>query len=262
MREKTVALALLSGLLSIAVLSARAGREKTAELSAAPPISLKSVLQAHNVVDDPGRTAIFFAEAQRTVSASAAGSSEMPSSFDRMVTVSRQGKAYRYQRVDPIAHTKTIYVFDGNTTSHAMMVEGRLVKESNHSGDSPSEAVGLEIKTFGLLPILKQLADPNTQSIYEGQNAEGLDRFQVRTSTRLWIVYAGAQHLIRRVESGGNAIDYDDYRSVDGVWLPYFQQFSVRGKRYYNLTFNRIDLKADFSRDYFSRESFLKEIGR
>lgn len=262
MRKKNIGLMLLSGLLSIAMLAACADREKREELPAAPPISLKGLLEAHNVPGDPGGTSIFFAEAQRTISASAAGGSEVPRSFDRMVTVSRHGKAYRYQRVDPIARTKKIYVFDGNTTFYAMMVKGRLVEESNHEGDSPPEAVGLEIKTFGLLPILKQLADPNTQSVYEGHSAEGLDRFQVRTSTRIWIVYAGAEHFIQRVESADNAVDYDDYRSVDGVWLPFSQQFSVRGQRYYHLTFNRIDLKPEFSSDYFSREAFLKEIGR
>jgi hypothetical protein len=262
MRKKTIGLMLLSGLLSVALLAARSGREKPEELPAAPPISMKRLLQAHNIPEDPGAMSIFFAEAQRTISAWAAGGSEMPRSFDRVVAVARHGKAYRYQRVDPIARTKKIYVFDGNTTFYAMMVNGRLVEESSHEGDSPPEAVALEIKTFGLLPILKQLADPNTQSVYEGHNAQGLDRFQVRTSTRIWIVYAGAEHLIRRVESAGNAIDFDDYRLAHGVWLPFSQQFSVRGQRYYHLSFNHIGLKPEFSPDCFSREAFLKEIGR
>jgi hypothetical protein len=257
---KTVVLLLLS--VPLLILAARARREKPAELSAVPPVSINSVLQAHNVLENPRRTSIFVAEAQRTVSVPAAGDSQMPRSFDRMVTVSSDGKAYRYQRVDPIAQTRTICVFDGNTTFHAVMIEGRLAEESSREGNSPSEAVGLEIKTFGLLPILKQLADPNTQSVYEGHNADGLDRFQVRTSTHIWIVYSGAEHFIRRVESTDSAIDYDDYRSVDGVWLPFSQQFSLRGKLYYHLTFSRIDLKPEFSSDYFSREAFRKEIGR
>lgn len=262
MRKKTIGLMLLSGLLSVALLPARSGREKLQELPAAPPISVKGLLQAHNVPEDAGAMSIFFAEAHRTISASAAGGREMPRSFDRVVAVARHGNAYRYERVDPLARTRKIYVFDGNATFYAMMVNGRLVEESSHESDSPPEAVGLEIKTFGLLPILKQLADPNTQSVYEGRNAQGLDRFQVRTSSRIWIVYAGAEHLIRRVESADNAIDYDDYRSAHGVWLPFSQQFSVRGRLHYHLSFNRIDLEPEFPPDCFSREAFLKEIGR
>lgn len=253
MKKKTICLLLLS-LVSITLLATRAGRGERRALPAAAPISLNDVLQAHNVLGDLGVPSSFLAEARRTISAAQRGG--IPRSFDRMITVARYGNAHRYQRVDPIARTKQIYAFDGNTTFHAMIVNERLIEQSSREGDSPSEAVGLEIKTFGLLPILRQLSDPNTQAVYQDHNAQGLDRFQVSMSTRNWTVSADSEHLIRSVQSADNAIDYGDYRLVDGIWLPFAQRFYIRGQLYYELSFQRIDLRPELSPDYFNREAF------
>jgi hypothetical protein len=75
-------------------------------------------------------------------------------------------------------------------------------------------------------------------------------------------VYADSEHLIRRLEFRDNAIEYDDYRTVEGVRLPFGQRFFVRGQLYYELSFTKIDLKPAFGSDYFSHETVLKDIVR
>jgi hypothetical protein len=261
MRKKVIGLLVLSGLLSIALLASRLSREKLEEPSAVF-ISIRDLLEAHNVLGDPDVLSVFFAEAQRTVSLAAATNGKPPGAFTRLVTVARYRQVFRYERADPLVSTRQIDLFDGYAIYHAMSVNRRLIEESKQSGDSTSEAVGLEIKTFGLLPILRQLAEPKTESVYEGRTAQGLDRLQVRTPTRVWTVYADSEHLIRRLEFRDNAIEYDDYRAVEGVRLPFGQRFYVRGKPYYELSFTKIDLKPAFPPDYFSHETLVKEIVR
>lgn len=261
MRKKGIGLLVLSGLLSIGLLTSLSRRGQQEELSAAP-ISIRDLLEAHNVSPNPDVLSVFFAEAQRRVSFAAASSGKPAGAFTRLITVARYRQVFRYERADPLVSTKQIDLFDGNATYHAMAVDRRLIEESKQSGDSTSEAVGLEIKTFGLLPILRQLAEPKTESVYEGRISQGLDRLQVRTPTRIWTVYADSEHLIRRLEFRDNAIEYDDYHTVEGVRLPFGQRFFVRGQLYYELSFTKIDLKPAFGSDYFSHETVLKEIVR
>ncbi len=261
MRKKVIDPLVLSGLLSIALLTSCLRKEKAEEVSAVP-ISIRDLLEAHNVLANPDALSVFFAEAQRTVSFAAAPSGKAPGAFTRLVTVARSRQVFRYERADPPVLTKQIDLFDGNVTYHAMAVNRRLIEESTQSRDSTSEAVGLEIKTFGLFPILRQLAEPKTESVYEGRTAQGLDRLQVRTPTRIWTVYADSEHLIRRLESRDNVIEYDDYRAVEGVRLPFGQRFFVRGKLYYELSFTKVDLKPAFPSDYFSHETLVREIVR
>jgi hypothetical protein len=260
MRKIVISGLVLSGLLSIA-LAVSTSRE-VQETPGAAPISVRDLLQAHNVLENPSALSRFFGEAQRTVSWAPGVGSKASGSFTRLISVARDGQMFRYQRVNPLASTKQIDLFDGHATYHVVRGNGRLIEETVRPGDSPAEAVGFEIRTFGLLPVLSQLAGPKTESIYVGPTAFGLVALQVRLSTRTWTVFSDSKRLIRRVEFQDTTIDYDDYQLVDGVWLPFAQRFYVRGQLYYELSFSHIDLRPEFSPDYFSREAFLNEVRR
>jgi hypothetical protein len=257
MRKIVISVLILSGLLSIALAVSRSRKEQ--KILDDAPISIRDLLHAHNVLDNPVALSRFFCEAKRTVWTPGVGS-RAPRSFTRIISVGRDGQMFKYQRVDPLASGKQIDLFDGHATYHAVIGNGRPREETMSPGDSPAEAVGFEIRTFGILPVLSQLASPKTGAIYVGPTATGLVALQVRVSTRTWRVFSGSKRLIRRVEFQDNAIDYDDYRLVDGVWLPFAQQFYVRGQLYYQLSFSRIDVRPEFSPDYFSREAFSNEM--
>ena len=259
MKKKVILVLVLSGLLSLGLLAKL--REEPEERPATP-ISTRDLLQAHHVPRNLDVLSVFVAEAERTTSYAVGPHSELPGSFKRNVTVARYGQVFKYSRADMMGLTKQFDLFDGSATHHAVTAKGNLVEESNQPGDSPSEAVAFEIKTFGLLPILRQLADPKTESVYVGRTAQRWEELQVKTPTKTWTVYADSDHLIRRVEFRDNIIDYEDYRVVDGVWLPFAQRFFLGGRLYYELSFNKIDLKPKFPSDYFSHEAFLKEIAR
>jgi hypothetical protein len=259
MQKIVISLLVVSGLLSIA-LAVTTSIEEHETLDEAP-ISIRDLLQAHNVLENPVALSRFFGEAKRTVWAPGTGS-KAPCSFTRLISVARDGKVFKYQRGDPLGPTNQLDLFDGYATYHVVLGNGRLIEETVQPGDSPTEAVGFELKTFGLLPVLSQLAGPKTESIYVGPTASGLVALQVRVSTRTWTVFSDSKRLIRRVEFQDNAIDYDDYRLVDGVWLPFAQQFYDKGRLYYELSFSRIDLRPEFSPDFFSREAILSEVQR
>jgi hypothetical protein len=260
MRKIVISGLVLSGLLSIAfAVSTSRSLEETLD---AAPITVRDLLNAHNVQENPIALSRFIGEARRTVSWAAGVSSRAPRSFTRLVSVARDGQMFNYQRVDPLAPTRQIDLFDGRATYHAVIGNGRLIEETMRPGDSPPEAVGFEIRTFGLLPVLSQLAGVKTESIYRGPTASGLVALQVTVSTRRWTVFSDSKRLIRRVEFQDYAIDYDDYRLVEGVWLPFAQRFYVRGQLYYELSFGHIDVRPEFSTDYFSRDAFLNEVRR
>jgi hypothetical protein len=143
-----------------------------------------------------------------------------------------------------------------------MAANGKLIEESMRPGDSPPEAAGLEIKTFGLLPILRRLNQIRSEGVSGGVSAEGLEKLNVNVSGRTWTVYVDSERLIRRLVFEESAIEYDDYRTIDGIRLPFRQRFFNKGHLYYELSFTTIDLKPAFSSDYFSHKAMLNEIVR
>ena len=261
MKTKALVVPLVSGLLSVTLLLACVSKENL-EDETTGPITVIDLLTSHNVLANPDVTSVFLAEAERTVSFAGASSGNPSKRFTRMVSVARVRQLFRYERVDPLVPTKQIELFDGYAVHQIRTANGKLIWESQRPGDSPSEAVALEIKTFGLLPILGRLQELKTEGNYKGVSEQGLDMLEVEVSGRLWTLYADWKQLIRRLEFDDNAIEYDDYREIAGVRLPLRQQFFRRRQLYFELSFNKIDLNPQFPQDYFSHEAILKNILR
>jgi hypothetical protein len=221
------------------------------------PITVEDVLSAYRINEDPAIASVFTAEAIRKVSLRRA-----LSGFERLIKVSRNGRLFRYERTAESGPTKQIDVFDGNWMHHLMSANGKLIESSTRPGESASEQVMHEIKTFGLLPILNRLMDVKPQSEFEDGTGQGLDRVRLKIADRTWDLSIDAEHLVRRLEFPDNAIDFSDYREIQGVQLPFKQRFFSRGQLYYELTFTRVDLKPIFPEGYFTREAAISELTR
>src|SRR5690349_16535040 len=132
----------------------------------ATTISIEDLLTAHRVDEDRETVSVFIAEAIRTVSLTAIGSGKGSATFARLIRVARKGSLFRYERTSD-SSTKQIDLFDGNAVHHLMSANGRLIDSSTRPGESASEQVMLEIKTFGVLPILNRLMSSKPQSVFE-----------------------------------------------------------------------------------------------
>lgn len=228
----------------------------------ASPVSIGEVLSAHNVSQNPDVFSSFDAEAVRLTSRPPEIDRQLQSFFERRVTVVMAGDAYKRHTADPLRLREQYDLFDGSVPYHAVIENGKLVAQANPVADSESRGVEFSIKTFGLVPILKQLSDPATEAVYLGRTAYGQDKFDVKTSTDRWTLYTDAERLISRIEVRGRTIEYASYRLVDGVRLPFIQRLSSGGQLVQELNFTRITLDPKLSSSYFSREALSKEMAR
>ena len=224
----------------------------------ASPVSIGEVLRAHNA---PQNTAILSAcdgEAVRLTSRPPGIDRELPSFFERQVSVVWAGNAYKRYTADPLRLREQFDLFDGSAPYHAVTERGILAEEANTRADS----VEFGVKTFGLVPVLKQLSDPTTEALYLGRTAYRQDKFDIKTATGRWTLYTDMEHLISRIEVGDKVIEYASYRSVDGVRLPFIQRLSIGGHLIQELIFTRIALNPKLAPNYFRRETPSKQTAR
>lgn len=226
----------------------------------ASPVSIDAVLRAHNVPQNPNALSAFVAEGERLTSRPAGIDREMPSFFERQVSVAIAGNTYKRHTADPLGQREQVDLFDGSLPYHAVSESGRLAEATNQMTDSQARGVEFSVKTFSLVPVLKQLADPATQVVYLGRTVGSQDKFDVKTATDRWTLYADTEHLICRLEVRDRVIEYASYRSVDGVRLPFIQRLSIGGQLVQEIVFTRIDLNPKLPYDYFSHEALAKEI--
>ena len=59
-------------------------------------------------------------------------------------------------------------LFDGRAPFHAIWQGGKLIERAQGTESSPSSGAQNSVKTFGLLPVLKQVLDPATRSVTRG----------------------------------------------------------------------------------------------
>lgn len=227
------------------------------------PLSIAEVLEAHKVAQNYDVLSTFSAKARVLTSRPSGISPELASFFERHVSVIKAGNAYKRHTIDPRGGREQLDLSDGDVPYHALIENGRLAEAASPMTDSQIKNVELGLKTFGLMWILKQLADPTTEAVYAGRTAYGQDRFNVKTATGRWSLYTTAEHLICRLEVGDNVIEYAGYQSInDGVRLPFIQRLSVGGQLRQEIVFTRIDLNPKLPSGYFSREALLKELSR
>lgn len=227
----------------------------------ATPVSIGEVLRAHNVAQNPDALLGFDAEAVRLTTRPPGIDRELPSFFERQVSVTMAGNAYKRHTADPLRLREQYDLFDGNLPYHAVIENGRLAAPAPVT-DSESHGVEFGISTFGLVPILKQLAGATTEAVYLGRTAYGQDKFDIKTATDRWTLYTDAEHLISRIEVRGKTIEYASYRSVDSLRLPFIQRLSSDGQLVQELNFTSITLNPKLPAGYFSRAALSKEMAR
>jgi hypothetical protein len=224
------------------------------------PVSIDEVLRAYNILQSPEAIWSFYAEATRLTSRPLGIDRALPPFFERWVTVVMAGNLYRRYTTDPQRLREQYDQSDGNASYHAVIEKGKLTGPVNLMTDADARAVDARIITFGLVPILKLLLDPSTEVVYVGRTVCGQDKFEVKTTTRSWILYTDASHLIRRIEIRDWFIEYAGYRSVDGIQLPFIQRVFNGGQLVQELHFTRITLNPKLPADYFSRAALSQEI--
>lgn len=264
--KKLISALALGGLLSTVLLAmsfekpARPIPPTARANQAASPISISEVLRAHNVPQRPDALSTFSAEAVRLTSRPTGIDPQLASFFERQVSVAVSGYSYRRHTADRLRLREQFDSFDGAAPYHAVIENGRLIEAADSISDSDTGAE-FSVKTFGLVPILKQLLDPSTEVVCVGR-VYGRDKFDVKTSTDRWTIFTDQEHLICRLEARDRVIEYANYRSVDGIRLPFIQRLSVGGRLLQETVFSSITLNPGLPRGYFSREAISKEIAR
>ena len=227
----------------------------------ASPVSIGEVLRAHNAPQTSDLWSAYDGEAVRLTSRPRGIDHEIPSFFERHVSVVWAGNAYKRYTADPLRLREQFDLFDGSVPYHAVNERGMIAEETSQMTDFQSKSVEFGVKTFGLVPVLKQLSNPTTEATYLGRTAYGQDKFDIKTATGRWTLYADTEHLISRIEVGDKVIEYASYRAVDGVRLPFIQRLSIGGQLIQELVFTRIAFNPKLASNYFRRETLPKQIG-
>ncbi|HEY6806989.1 MAG TPA: hypothetical protein VI306_25655 [Pyrinomonadaceae bacterium] len=207
-------------------------------------VSLSSVLQAHG-----GATDIDWQRfsQQGTLTYYTGLSSVSRQQVQRKLNFLTDGPNMKYDRAS-LGSAQT-YLFLGD----------RLVRTTSETGTKQEakevegvEAAGIkfQIATFGLAPVLKRLSDPGAKVRFVSSGSKG-DQFEVKTSSGFWYFYCSSSHLIERLEIGEITVTYDDYRTIDGLKMPFHQNVSKGDTLLYEISLEAFTLKPVFARGLF-----------
>jgi hypothetical protein len=163
--------------------------------------------------------------------------------FERKINLSTDGPMVKYDRAT--LNINQSYLFDGKTLIRTTFRAGTQLDVKAVDG-TEAASIKFQITTFGLLHILKRLTDPATQVSYVGATEKG-DRFQVKTGGGSWYFYSNSNHLIDRLEVGEINITYGDYRTVDGLTLPFYQSVRKGETLLYEIRFDSFELNPVFA---------------
>ncbi len=168
-------------------------------------------------------------------------------SFERKLSLAIDGSLVKYDKA--ALETRQSYSFAGNTLVRTTSQKGTRV-EVNALDGVEAASIKFQIATSGLLPILKRLSDPGSTVIYLGTTSKG-DRFEVKTVNGSWYFHSNVSHLIEQVEIGEINITYGDYRTVDGLTLPYYQNVRKGDRFLYDIKFDSFELNPVFATGFF-----------
>lgn len=236
----------IGALLAVAGLAAVVGlvnRNNSATSRQAGQNSIRvSVLQAHGGRGDREWTR-FRQEGTLTYHMDASVGSQ----FERKLSLSIDGPVARYDRAT--LDINQSYLFDGNTLVRTTFQAGIQLDVKAVDG-MEAASIKVQIATFGLLPVLKRLSDPATQVSYVGATEKG-ERFQVKTAGGSWYFYSNSNHLIDRLEIGEINITYSDYRTVDGLTLPFYQNVRKGETLIFEIKLDNFELSPVFASGFF-----------
>ncbi len=142
------------------------------------------------------------------------------------------------------------FVFDGYAMVRTTF-EGETRLEVKVLDSVEAAGIRFQVATFGLLPILRRLSDPSTQVVYLGTTSKG-DRFKVKTAEDDWYIFTSPNHLIDKLEVEDLSITYEDYRTVDGLSLPFLQRVKKGDRLVYEIKFDTFDLNPVFAAGFFT----------
>jgi hypothetical protein len=170
--------------------------------------------------------------------------------FERRLTLSLDGSFVRYDKAT--LHGSQSYRFDGHTLIQTTFDANTQV-EAKMIGGIEATSIRFQMATFGLLPILKRLSEPGTNVVYLGPTSKG-NQFQVKGSGGFWYFYVNSSQLIDRLEVNDLNITYGDYRTADGLTVPFYQQVKKGDKLIYEIKFDPFDLHPTFAADFFKTD--------
>lgn len=223
---------------------------KTADVTSSDTadVTLNAVLQEHGVNKDMLRS-VFKQDAILTVY----GDSPIDPKplVQQELNLSTNGSVIRLDKTT-INKTES-FLSDGQT----------LIQTIGKAGTQPNakipEDLGIafvkfQMDSFGLLPVLKHFSDSNVQVVYLGATSKG-NQFLIKTAVGDRYFYTNSNNLIVRVEAADEInITYGDYRTVDGLNLPFYQHVKKSDKLLYELKFQDPDFNPVFATDHFKSD--------
>jgi len=210
-------------------------------------VSVFTVLEAHSGQDHKEWTR-FTQQATLTYYATLSASSRRM--LERRLTLSVDGSFVRYDKAK--LNRSQSYRFDGHTLIQATLDGNTQVRAKVIDGVEAA-SIRFQMATFGLLPILKRLSEPGTDVVYLGPTSKG-NQFQVKGVGGFWCFYVNSSQLIDRLEVNDLTITYGDYRTAEGLTLPFYQQVKKGDKLVYEIKLYPFDLNPAFAADFFKSD--------
>jgi hypothetical protein len=213
--------------------------------------SFEEVLSAHG-----GRKEIAAISAL-TVAAARLSVISLTDFFERQVVVSLDGTRFKRRVADLLGLRTEIECLDERGVFRAAVITraatGEAVSAAAPNDDARRRDVKLMVDTSSLLLILRRCTDASVRVVAAERAAQGLDKFTLATVDGTLIVYADRLHLVRRVEMGDKVFQYAEYRTVDGLQLPYVQRLSIGSRLFYEWFISNIDLHPTFAPGFFNQ---------
>ena len=237
MRKNFLSLVIIAGLLAAA----------SAVVTVLNRVSVSTVLKAHGGYNIKLRSKY---TQTATLTYFMNGSNGLQRVLDVKLKLSVDDTLTRYDKTT--FDRSQIYLLDGQ---NLIRNDAGIKQEGKTLDGSEAAAIKFQISTFGLLPILKRLSDPRSQVSYVGPTAKG-HRFQVTTIKGSWYFYANSNRLIDRLEIENINITFGDYRTVQGMKLPFLQQVRKADKLLYEIKFDTFEFNPVFAADFFKSAAF------
>jgi hypothetical protein len=211
------------------------------------PISVLTVLQAHGGYNAQARSRF-------TQTATLTYYEENPANpqlyRERKLNFSTDASFVRLEKT--VLNNHQILLSNETNVVRITYQQGSRPKARLLSGEEAARA-RFQQATVGLLPILKRICDPQSTVDYIGETSKG-NQFHVKNPRGFWDFYTNSNHLIDRVEVNGMTITYGDYRTVDGLNLPFYQQVRQGNKLLYEMKLDMVNFNPVFADGYFKSD--------
>lgn len=227
-----------------------------------PAVSISVVLRAHNAPQDPNSLTNYASEGVMVVPYEGSSDGKAHNFFVHRVSALVRGGSFRYDTVDFNGSLRETYISDGTVCNRSLTGRKGLVNAERRIGEMQFKLVESRVWRFGLLPFLRRLSDPRTEATYLGRTESGNDKFEVKTPSGTWTLLSDESGLIQRLEIGKGTIVFSDYRSVEGVQLPFNERVLIDGRQFYELSFDNINLKPKLDGGLFNSSDWSEPAGR